>query len=466
MKSFIKLLIVSLLIIRGFSLPQNEVSAATYIPDENFKQCLKDRLGITDNPEISQLNGITGFLDCQGRNITSIEGAEHLTGVTLFYFPDNQISDISFISGLTSLRRIYLTNNLIKDISPLSNLSILQQLYLGNNQIDDISPLSNLTLLSRLELQNNQISNISSLNALTNLTNVNLSNQSISLVNKNISVTPYKIVDEDLPIITNIDNSPITYELTSNQIQSFVDGETKALIAIWNESVTAGIATTIFNGEITQLVTYVAPLLIDAGNFTVNIKDINNLTDALAKSNSGATAKKGIVDLTNDITVDLIELNKIKDTASKGVFDLTFKIDDGSKSAHIIVKVYVVDDNDVVDTTDDIVLMANDFSVNLSEVRSYNSGVLDSGVVAYKYSDGSELPTSNITVDETNIKDISTAGVVDVLVTYNDGVISKSTTVKVTVVDDILPPTGNVHYIVYILFLTIRLYIIKRKTEY
>ena len=54
------------------------------------------------------------------------------------------------ISELVHLERLYLEDNQLTDISPLSGLANLSRLHLNDNQLADISPLSKLTNLSEL----------------------------------------------------------------------------------------------------------------------------------------------------------------------------------------------------------------------------------------------------------------------------------------------------------------------------
>jgi len=43
--------------------------------------------------------------------------------------------------SLTRLEKLYLDNNQISNLSPLSGLNYLRELYLNNNEISDIGPL-------------------------------------------------------------------------------------------------------------------------------------------------------------------------------------------------------------------------------------------------------------------------------------------------------------------------------------
>jgi len=141
------------------------------IPDANFKARINVYLGQPPdyNPTVEDLNGITGNFFAGNLNISSIEGAQYLTNLTLLYLLENHISDISAVSGLTNLTSLSLNSNQISDISALSGLTNLTLLSLYINQISDISTLSGLTNLKWLYLHDNQISDISAFSGLTNL---------------------------------------------------------------------------------------------------------------------------------------------------------------------------------------------------------------------------------------------------------------------------------------------------------
>ena len=87
----------------------------------------------------------------------------------LLYLNDNNITDISAVSGLTNLIRLSLSRTSISDISPLVGLTNLRLLYLSHNNITDISAVSGLTNLADLYLDGNDITDISVVSGLTNL---------------------------------------------------------------------------------------------------------------------------------------------------------------------------------------------------------------------------------------------------------------------------------------------------------
>jgi Leucine-rich repeat (LRR) protein len=198
---------------------------AQIVPDDNFREEINDKLGQPANyqPTIADLNSLTGDLEASLVSIQSIEGAQYLINITHLYLDNNQISDVSALSGLTNLVWLHLENNQISDISALSNLTNLTYLYLYNNQISDILALSSLTNLTHVRLDNNQIIDISALSSLTNLIRLYLNDNQIVGISALSSMTNLtylylhnnQIVDiSELSSLTNL----YWLELNENQI--------------------------------------------------------------------------------------------------------------------------------------------------------------------------------------------------------------------------------------------------------
>ncbi|MYE90344.1 T9SS type A sorting domain-containing protein, partial [Candidatus Poribacteria bacterium] len=82
---------------------------------------------------------------------------------------DNNITDISSLSGLTNLTELNLYFNALSDISAVSGLTNLTYLSLSRNTISDISAASGLTNLAYLWLYDNSISDLSPLVSNTGL---------------------------------------------------------------------------------------------------------------------------------------------------------------------------------------------------------------------------------------------------------------------------------------------------------
>ena len=199
------------------------------IPDANLRAVIETKLGKSSGATITEaeMNGMTGQLYAFQKNIRSLTGLEHATGIDSLQLPRNNISDLSPLSGLTQLTSVnldlnpmtdlsvlkdlvnltllyarrpltqanfnpptldlsfltkltqlkYLALNVwaIRDLSVLENLTALKELYLQWNRFSDISPLSSLTTLTHLDLTSNYfLTDISPLGSLTALENLHL----------------------------------------------------------------------------------------------------------------------------------------------------------------------------------------------------------------------------------------------------------------------------------------------------
>jgi len=210
-----------------------------------------ENTGIGNN--LSALGGLTNLeiLDLSYNGIDDIsplyDTATHsgLTNLTELYLNDNQITDISVLTGLRNLKVLDLSNNRwtqvvgmtftfgLSDISPLYNEAIglgltnLQELYLNNNKITDISALAGLINLKVLDLSYNRwmnsfealgLSDISPLSytglGLTNLRELYLNNNQIT----DISALPeaeYRLLD--------LSENPLTSEAYCSLSQIYED---------------------------------------------------------------------------------------------------------------------------------------------------------------------------------------------------------------------------------------------------
>lgn len=153
-----------------------------------LKEC-----AVTDNPEITTLDFLTGAEDSleglwiSGTGIHDLTGAGTFTNLTLLSAKYDRISDLAPVSSLTALRKLFVSyNNLpegslsaledladlevfcaadngIADLAGLSGKENLRVVVLNNNQITDLSPLEGLPALEQLEVMDNKITDLSPL---------------------------------------------------------------------------------------------------------------------------------------------------------------------------------------------------------------------------------------------------------------------------------------------------------------
>jgi internalin A len=141
-----------------------------------------------------------------------------LTNLKTLCLCDNQISDISVLSGLTKLTELRLSNNQISDVSALSNLTNVN-IWLSDNQISDISALSVLTKVS-LRLSNNQISDISALAELTELYRLDLRGNPLNTAAYCVYLP---LIGSSNPNLTRLTYDPNPNPLTEDDIASLID---------------------------------------------------------------------------------------------------------------------------------------------------------------------------------------------------------------------------------------------------
>ena len=93
-----------------------------------------------------------------------------LTNLEWLWIAQNNITDISVLSGLTNLEGVGTwVQQHFRDLSALSDLNLTGRLVLEANNISDLSALSSQTNLKELWLGSNNIRDMSALSGLTNL---------------------------------------------------------------------------------------------------------------------------------------------------------------------------------------------------------------------------------------------------------------------------------------------------------
>ncbi|MCA1031425.1 leucine-rich repeat domain-containing protein [Bacillus timonensis] len=129
--------------------------------DGQLELAVRDQLSIY-NRDIyeSDMKRLT-FLFAAYYDIQSLSGLEYAINLEDLIIFNNQVSDLSPISGLTNLRYIDMEENQISDISTLSQLTNLTGLWMSNNPISDLTVLSHLNQLEVLSVNNTHIEDIS-----------------------------------------------------------------------------------------------------------------------------------------------------------------------------------------------------------------------------------------------------------------------------------------------------------------
>ena len=152
--------------ITGITVP-DEVT----ITDDALRAAVKRTLRIADaDPILPDAMATLTRLTASRKEITSLSGLE--TAVLLERLDvgqNEEISELTPLSGLTRLTHLDVADNKITDVSALSGLENLTTLDLRNNQITDVEPLKDLTSLRQIYIRGNEITNLAWLGAIENL---------------------------------------------------------------------------------------------------------------------------------------------------------------------------------------------------------------------------------------------------------------------------------------------------------
>ena len=154
---------------------------APLVGDAAFARCITDAVGLPAQHQLTEAElGSVTSLDCSGRGIKNIAGAEKLTSLTDLALDTNQISDLAPLRGLTTLTSLTLADNQVQDLTPLTRLTGLTVLGLDNNRIEVLTPLTALAKLDWLWLDGNHISELAPLAGLRGLTWLSLERNQVN----------------------------------------------------------------------------------------------------------------------------------------------------------------------------------------------------------------------------------------------------------------------------------------------
>jgi internalin A len=159
------------------TIPNSSLQFSGLFADPHLQQCIENTAAANHWTQIEQ---ISGRIDCRKHSISNLSGMEALTNVTSLDLSVNYISDITPLSKLQALETLKLSFNTVADLRPLETLTQLKILNMDNNMVSNITALKHLYRLTNLSLQNNLVTNISPLEGLTALQYLNLAVNTIS----------------------------------------------------------------------------------------------------------------------------------------------------------------------------------------------------------------------------------------------------------------------------------------------
>lgn len=153
------------------------------ITDLGFAGCLASSLNLPSSTQTFSNIDLASIvdLDCSGRGILTIEGAQYLATLASADFDDNSIGDLSPLADVkTSLTSLKVRDNALVSVAALADHPALQNLYLSGNNIADLSALSSAADLRIVDVSNNRLTNLDGLGSHAYLLSVTAAGNSLT----------------------------------------------------------------------------------------------------------------------------------------------------------------------------------------------------------------------------------------------------------------------------------------------
>ncbi len=152
---------------------------------EGLQHCPDVMLIDLPNNEITDLTPLSGLIRLQSINlaknkIENIQPLETLVKTQLLNLEGNSVSNLDAISKMSNLRSLYVSDNKIQSLEPLAGLSKIWTLDAAGNGLADIGPIGKLSWLTTLNLDRNQVESLEALRPLTELSLVLLRENKLS----------------------------------------------------------------------------------------------------------------------------------------------------------------------------------------------------------------------------------------------------------------------------------------------
>jgi Leucine-rich repeat (LRR) protein/uncharacterized protein YjdB len=195
-------------------------------PDATLEGVIRDAL---DQPEgdilASDVAALTSVNFGGPGGISNLGGLEYATGLTLLSLRNQEITDLSPLSGLEQIQYLDFRDNSISSIAPLAGLTALRILILDDNDVADISALAGKSELTGLQLANNPVSDLSPISGATGLTSLNLRFTGVSDVSmignftdlNTLHLSGLGLTDADIAFVEDLTSLTMLY-VDANQL--------------------------------------------------------------------------------------------------------------------------------------------------------------------------------------------------------------------------------------------------------
>ena len=330
----------SLMTIGKVSAHISESQLGFFIETGNFKTCVLeaynekyaglDEVAASRGDIQERLAQITK-LECERKDIMSVEGIQYLTGLTTLNLYYNNLREID-LSKNTALTNLYLSNNNLREID-LSKNTALTNLHLSNNNLREID-LSKNTALTSLYLSNNNLSAIN-LNKNKVLTELVMSDNNLREINlsKNIDLTWLTLINNNLSEVDLSKNTAlIVIDLGNNNFSTTTGtkynlgkltlGEKLSFKEYVKFSKKTKVSYTSSNPEIATVDENGNISGVKEGTVTITLTSKDNQGNLIYEVNEVTVTKKVVPESTTEKTeVKNTEQNSVKnpETSDKGM---------------------------------------------------------------------------------------------------------------------------------------------------
>lgn len=185
------------------------------------------------------------------------------------------------------------------------------------------------------------------------------------------------------------------------------------------------------NDSVTVTVTVVdgvEEIAISANDFTVDLKDVKQLTreDVIDKSGLEVYHNNYLDDL-SDVVIDF---SNVINATSSGKVEVFINYNGHSKSIFVTI----------IDNKKEIEITANDFRVNLDDVKGLTKEdvIISSGLKVYNKTDDVYIDLNDVIIDYSSVTNAIDSGNVQVVITYKSEGIEVSKTINVEVFKEIV----------------------------
>lgn len=135
-------------------------------------------VNVSDCSTFKSLADLENFKDLEylymnGRGIESLDGIENFPKIKSLFVDGNKIGDLGAVANLNSLKALSIADTGVSDLTPIKDKDLFT-LIASNNEITDVSALSGMTGMKTLDLGYNKITDVSALSGMTELESIYL----------------------------------------------------------------------------------------------------------------------------------------------------------------------------------------------------------------------------------------------------------------------------------------------------